>query len=102
MSDLTTVEHKPNPLTMARVMEHVRVWWINWKSRAAGKAYRTLYRAMQDDPDYARSWNANISMPIYDELRRNGFKHTQSIKIANTCGDKLMRHLFSVEPDQDL
>lgn len=63
--------------------------------RGTGKAYRTLTKAMQDDPSYAHSWMCNIAMPIYD-----GAKGKLTIHEANAIADGLMAHLFEVKkPD---
>lgn len=99
--------------------ERIRVAWQNWKVRKTGRALRVLKKAMRDDPDFARTWHANIAMPIYDATRpqcwchviRNGlcsaclarsaneniFKcRDMPAEQANYIADKLMEHLFDV------
>jgi len=34
------------------------------------RAVDTLRKALMNDPDYFRSWQANIAMAFYDEYRR--------------------------------
>ena len=49
---------------------------------------------MRDDPSYAHSWQCNIAMPIYD-----GAKGKLTIHEANAIADDLMRHLFTLTPN---
>ena len=74
-------------------LEHLRVWWSNWKVWHVSKAYRTMAKALQADPGYAISWQANIAMGIYD-----GAKGKLTSAEANQIADELMRHLWGVRP----
>lgn len=71
-----------------RLRERLRVAWKNWKVRKTAKAFQTLKKAIHDDPDYARTWHANIAMPIYDS--------GVNIHKANDVADHLMKHIFDV------
>jgi len=71
---------------------NLRLYWRNWKVRGTGKAYRTLSRAMQADPDFAHSWQCNIAMPIFD-----GSHGKLTLEEANAIADDLMSHLFEVK-----
>ena len=55
-------------------------------------AFETLKKAMQDDPSYAWTWQANIAMTIYDsEVDDDAHRH------ANTAAANVMQHLFQVD-----
>ena len=77
---------------MVRLLANLKTHWRNRKVRGTGKAYRALTKAMRDDPDYTRSWQCNIAMPIFD-----GAKGKLTIHEANAIADDLMRHLFEVK-----
>lgn len=68
----------------------LKVKWQNWRVRKTGRAYRTLTKAMRDDPGYALSWQCNIACVIFDSNVCNQ-------KQANEIADKLMAHLFEVK-----
>lgn len=71
--------------------ERFRVWRTNWPHRKTGSAYKTLVKAMKDDPEYAWSWYCNISMPIFDQSYGK-LSSAEADLIAST----LMKHLFDV------
>lgn len=76
-----------------RLLDYIKVKWQNWRVRKTVRAYRTLTKAMRDDPGYALSWQCNITMTIYD----NAPKGSVSLMQANAISDKLMAHLFEVK-----
>jgi hypothetical protein len=50
--------------------------------------------ALQGDPSYAVTWQANIAMPILDGCKRRGLALSHAD--ANALADDLMQHLFGV------
>jgi len=71
------------------IIEIIKVAWKNWRARDVAKSYKTLTQAMRDDPEYYKSWQCNITMPIYD-----GSKGKLTIEESNEIATKLMNHLF--------
>lgn len=71
-------------------LARLRVWLRNLPHLKTARAYRCLTLAMQRDPDYAHSWQCNIACPLMDE----GMSHAD----ANKAADRLMAHLFGVNP----
>lgn len=108
----TTAEHKPTHSPPLR--ERLRVWYQNWKVRKTSRAVRTLCKALQDDPDFARGWHANISMTILDATSakcecKGETCHDEGCPAigelpacirameTNRIADRLMSHLFGVK-----
>lgn len=94
LAQLATPDQLPKPSGFDRAMgfyEKLRVNWRNWWNRETANAYKTLAKAMKDDPQYAASWQANIAMPMFDAAKGK-LTHQE----ANDIADILMRHLFDV------
>jgi hypothetical protein len=75
------------------LMERLRVRWHNWKVRKVGRAWRTIEKAMRDDPEYRQTIHANLAMPIFDANNYNN-DNPMTIARANYIADRLMSHLF--------
>lgn len=56
------------------------------------EAVEHLMAELQADPDFARAWQSNIAMPIYD-----GARGKITHRHANEIADRLMLHLFKVK-----
>jgi hypothetical protein len=57
------------------------------------KAVKTLTEALRKDPDFYRSYQANIAMAFKDEYDRSSKKYKNRgdiYKIANTAADNFM------------
>lgn len=59
------------------------------------EAVEHLSAALQSDPGFAASWQANIAMPIIDGCKRRGIEMSHAD--ANALADDLMAHLFGVK-----
>lgn len=54
-----------------------------------GRAVRTLTTALSEDPDFRRSWTANIAMAFFDEVRRTPQFSNDQGQIGNLTHDRL-------------
>ena len=77
---------------MVVLWENRHTYWHNFRNRKVARAYRTLARAMQADPDYANSWQANYAMTILDRSNRK-----LTAAECNEIADILMRHCWRVK-----
>jgi len=57
-----------------------------------------LKKALIKDPDYARSWKANLAMTLYDDSRRMDSPFLPlPIDQCNRSADRIMEHFFEVD-----
>lgn len=61
-------------------------------------AFSVLKQALQDDPDYAHSWHANIAMSCMDAMDITDYQDTH--KRCNEGAARFMKTCFDVETSQ--
>jgi len=74
-----------------RFIENLKVRFDNWRNRPVARAYRTMAKALQNDPGYAKSWQANFAVTIYD-----GARGRLNLAEADEIADDLMRFMWGV------
>ena len=68
-------------------------------------AFKTLKKAMRDDPDYAHSWHCNIAMMCYDSIRAaenmvdDDLAHEDALKVGNDAASRFMKLCFDVNTE---
>lgn len=62
-----------------------------------GEAFAVLKQALQDDPEYAWSWQSNIAMAFYDELGPMVDPSALRHEVCNRAAARFMRLCFDVD-----
>lgn len=84
----------------APLRDRTRVFLVNlWNWRTAW-ACRYMRKQIQKDPEFWRTYHANIACITADSLRAEffGLTQQQAMESGNRCADRLMRHLFDAPP----
>jgi hypothetical protein len=59
-----------------------------------GKARKTIWNALENDPSLKMTYVANIAMTMYDELHSKGYRPKLKPDDRNSIAEKLLRLIF--------
>lgn len=67
-------------------------------------AFNAIEQHMNENPDYAYGWHANIAMAMYDAMPEIFWlpDDTEKLKIANKGASIFMKRAFDIDTSQDM